>query len=124
MRKKKGYSGVAIYSKIEPKNVITGLGWQCADDEGRYIQYDFEDFSVASIYMPSGTSGEHRQSEKYDFMDKYLKILKKIIKDKKTYIICGDWNIAHKKIDIKNWRGNQKNSGFFTGRASMVRYFI
>lgn len=109
---KKGYSGVAIYSKIEPKKVITGLGWPCADTEGRYIQYDFENFSVASLYLPSGTSGEHRQQEKYDFMDKYLVKLKKIIKNKKSFIICGDWNIAHKKIDIKNWRGNQKNSGF------------
>lgn len=109
---KKGYSGVAIYSKLEPKKVITGLGWPCADQEGRYIEYDFGKFAVASLYMPSGTSGEHRQDEKYQFMDNYMAILKKIIKSKKSFIICGDWNIAHKKIDIKNWRSNQKNSGF------------
>lgn len=109
---KKGYSGVAIYSKQKPKKIITGLGWPCADQEGRYIQYDFDKFSVASLYLPSGTSGDDRQQLKYDFMDKYLVNLKKIAKSKKPFIICGDWNIAHKNIDIKNWRGNQKNSGF------------
>jgi exodeoxyribonuclease-3 len=109
---KKGYSGVAILSKKKPKNISTGLGWPCADDEGRYIQFDFDKFSVASLYLPSGTSGDIRQQEKYNFMDKYLVKLKKIIKAKKPFIICGDWNIAHKKIDIKNWRANQKHSGF------------
>ena len=109
---KKGYSGVAIYSKIKPKNIVVGLGWTCADEEGRYIQYDFDDFSIASLYLPSGTSGDHRQKEKYDFMDKYLVKLKEILLSNKPFIICGDWNIAHKKIDIKNWQSNQKNSGF------------
>jgi exodeoxyribonuclease-3 len=109
---KKGYSGVGIYTKKEPDRVIQGLGWGAADDEGRYIQCDFGDLSVASIYMPSGTSSEHRQEIKYDFLDRYLSILKDQIKQKRHYIICGDINIAHKKIDIKNWRSNQKNSGF------------
>jgi exodeoxyribonuclease-3 len=109
---KKGYSGVAIYSKVKPTQIITGLGFPCADEEGRYIQYDFENFSVASLYLPSGTSGEHRQQEKYEFMAKYLQLLTDIINSKRTFIICGDWNIAHKKIDIKNWQSNQKNSGF------------
>lgn len=109
---KKGYSGVAIYSKVKPQNIITKLGWDIADQEGRYIQYDFKNLSIASIYLPSGTSGDIRQDLKYEFMDKYLKKLKKIIKNKQSFIICGDWNIAHKQIDIKNWRGNQKNSGF------------
>lgn len=112
---KRGYSGVAIYSKsstLKPKKIITGLGWPCADQEGRYIQYDFEEFSIASLYLPSGTSGDLRQQEKYNFLDKYLIKLKEIIKSKKSFIICGDFNIAHKKIDIKNWQSNQKNSGF------------
>lgn len=109
---KKGYSGVAIYSRKKPDKVITGLGWGCADTEGRYIQADFGDLSVASLYMPSGSSGEERQKIKFEFLDHYEKILQKQIKQKREYIICGDWNIAHKKTDIKNWRGNQKNSGF------------
>lgn len=108
---KKGYSGVAIYSKKEPKKIVTGLGWPCADQEGRYIQFDYDNFSVASLYLPSGTSGDVRQQEKYDFMDHYLVKLKKILKSKKPFIICGDWNIVHKEIDIKNWKSNQKNSG-------------
>lgn len=109
---KKGYSGVAIYSKLKPNNITTGLGWPCADEEGRYIQFDFDNFSVASLYLPSGTSGDHRQQEKYNFMENYLVKLKEIIRAKKSFIICGDWNIAHKNIDLKNWRSNQKNTGF------------
>lgn len=109
---KPGYSGVAIFCREKPENVITGLGWPHADQEGRYIQADFPQFSVASLYMPSGTSGEERQKIKFDFMERYLPKLKEIIQSKRPFIICGDWNIAHKKIDLKNWRGNQKNSGF------------
>lgn len=109
---KKGYSGVAIYSKKEPKKITTGLGWPIADQEGRYIEADFGDISVASLYMPSGTSGEVRQAHKYDFMDLYLPILKRIKQAAHPFIICGDWNIAHKNIDLKNWRSNQKTSGF------------
>ena len=80
--------------------------------KARYLQLDFKKLSVVSIYLPSGTSGEERQNIKYDFMKKYLKILKKQIKEKKKFIICGDLNIAHKKMDLKNWRANQKSSGF------------
>jgi len=109
---KKGYSGVGIYTKHEPKNIITGLGWQEADLEGRYVEIDFGDLSVASLYLPSGTSGEERQTIKYDFLRRYADHLKKISRQNRQYIICGDWNIAHKKMDLKNWRGNQKNSGF------------
>lgn len=121
---KKGYSGVAIYSRKKPDKIITGLGWGCADTEGRYIQADFGDLSVASLYMPSGSSGEERQKIKFEFLDHYEKILQKQIKHKREYIICGDWNIAHKIIDIKNWRGNQKNSGFLPEeRAWMDKIF-
>ncbi len=109
---KKGYSGVAIYSKIEPDNIKVGLGWDTADDEGRYIEAQFNKVNIASLYLPSGTSGDHRQTIKYDFLDKYLAVLKQQINCGKEFIICGDWNIAHRKIDLKNWRGNQKNSGF------------
>jgi len=109
---KKGYSGVAIYTRHKPDRVITGLGWDVADKEGRYIQLDFGNLSVASIYLPSGTTGEIRQAIKYDFLHQYETILQKQRKDQREYIICGDWNIAHRQIDLKNWRGNQKNSGF------------
>jgi exodeoxyribonuclease-3 len=109
---KKGYSGVGIYSKQKPLNVITGLGWPEADSEGRYVEIDFGKLCVASLYLPSGTSGPERQAIKFGFLDAYAKHLE-LLKDRgKEYIICGDWNIAHRQIDIKNWRGNQKNSGF------------
>jgi exodeoxyribonuclease-3 len=108
----KGYSGVAIYSKYKPKNIIKGLGWPVADNEGRYLQLDFDNLKVANIYIPSGTSGDLRQTIKYDFLEKYKKVLAAQLKERVPYIICGDFNIAHNNIDIKNWRTNQKNSGF------------
>lgn len=109
---KKGYSGVGIYSKEKPLNVITGLGWPEADQEGRYIEAHFPEFCVASVYLPSGTSGELRQTIKFDFLKRYAEYLKKMIAQSKEIILCGDFNIAHRQIDLKNWRGNQKNSGF------------
>lgn len=109
---KKGYSGVSIYTKQEPKQIHRGLGWLEADHEGRYIEADFGDLCIASLYLPSGTSGEQRQAVKYDFMDRYTLHLQKQRQDSKNYILCGDWNIAHKNIDIKNWKTNQKSSGF------------
>jgi len=115
---KKGYSGVGIYCKEKPKAVHMGLGavsdadWQDVDSEGRYIQVDFANLSVASLYMPSGSSKEERQDFKYIMMDRMEPVLAKFTRAKRDYILCGDWNIAHKKADIKNWRGNQKNSGF------------
>lgn len=108
---KKGYSGVAIYSKPEPDQVVTGLGWDHADTEGRYIQADFGKYSVASFYLPSGSSSEERHANKLRFMDKMLDELKTMRRKKREYIICGDWNTVHKEIDIKNFRSNQKNSG-------------
>jgi exodeoxyribonuclease-3 len=109
---KKGYSGVAIFTRHKPDRVKFGLGWPIADKEGRYVQVDFGNLSVASLYMPSGTSGEERQTHKYEFMAHYMQQLKEIRQGTRDFIICGDWNIAHHNIDIKNWRGNQKNSGF------------
>lgn len=109
---KPGYSGVAIYSKQEPDAIIKGLGEDEFDYEGRYIEARFGDFSIASIYVHSGSSSEERQQEKYRFMDFYLPKLKAMGEDGRKYILCGDWNIAHKEIDLKNWRGNKKHSGF------------
>lgn len=109
---KKGYSGVALYTRRKPDRIVQKLGWKQADMEGRFLQADFGKLSVVSIYLPSGSSGAERQAIKFDFMNRFMPILKKMRRQRRNYIICGDWNIAHKKIDLKNWRGNQKNSGF------------
>ena len=109
---RKGYSGVAIYSRQPPDRIRATLGWESADREGRYIQADFGALSVISIYLPSGSSGPERQAIKYAFMNHLLPVLQRFRRQKRNYILCGDWNIAHRNIDIKNWRGNQKNSGF------------
>lgn len=110
---KKGYSGVALYTRTKPDRVHKGcLGWHEADTEGRYLQADFGHLSIVSIYLPSGTSSEARQAIKFDFMKKYRQYLENQKKDGRHYILCGDFNIAHKPIDLKNWKTNQKNSGF------------
>lgn len=117
---KKGYSGVAIYCREKPKKIIKGIGWYDIDQEGRYIEVQFDKLSVISLYMHSGSSSEERLKIKFDFMDRFTLYLQKLRRKRREYVICGDWNIAHKVIDIKNWRSNQKNSGFFTRRASMA----
>jgi exodeoxyribonuclease III len=109
---KKGYSGVAIYSKNKPTEIIEGLAWLDMDAEGRFIEARFGNLSVISLYLPSGSSGEERQAIKFSFMERFMPVLMAWGKNGRDYIICGDWNIAHKAIDLKNWRGNQKNSGF------------
>lgn len=109
---KKGYSGVAIYTRHTPDTVVYGLGWPDVDSEGRYLQADFGELSIGSLYLPSGSSSEERQAVKFDVMERLLPRLQHIRSEGRHYVLCGDWNIAHKKIDIKNWRGNQKNSGF------------
>ncbi|MDP1573727.1 MAG: exodeoxyribonuclease III [Coxiellaceae bacterium] len=108
---KKGYSGVALYTKQKPDRVIHTLGFDCADKEGRFLQADFGNLSVISLYLPSGSSGEERQIEKFKFMEKFLPILREFKKSKRDFVICGDWNIVHKEIDIKNFKSNQKTSG-------------
>ncbi|MEO8401948.1 MAG: exodeoxyribonuclease III [Gammaproteobacteria bacterium] len=109
---KKGYSGVGIYTKQEPTAVKTGLGWSLADQEGRYVEITLGKLNIASLYLPSGSSGEERQASKFDFLARYSDLLQQQRKQDSEFIICGDWNIAHRQIDLKNWRGNQKNSGF------------
>ena len=108
---KKGYSGVAIYCRKKPDQVIKGLGWPDFDAEGRFIQADFGRLSVISLYLPSGSASEVRQAAKFDFMVRFTPLLEAFREDGREYIICGDWNIVHKEIDIKNWKSNQKNSG-------------
>ncbi|MDH5648541.1 MAG: exodeoxyribonuclease III [Gammaproteobacteria bacterium] len=108
---KKGYSGVAMYCRKQPDRIRMGLGFPEFDLEGRYIQADFGNLSIASIYLPSGSSGEERQAAKYRFMDRLLPFMQAAKYDGREYIFCGDWNIVHQEIDIKNWKSNQKNSG-------------
>jgi exodeoxyribonuclease-3 len=109
---KKGYSGVAIYTKAPPDKIINGIGWADIDSEGRFIEAQFGNLSIISLYLPSGSSGEARQAFKFSFMDRFMPYLESCLASNREYIICGDWNIAHKEIDLKNWRGNKKNSGF------------
>jgi len=109
---KKGYSGVAVYTKHRPLKVITQMGIEEFDNEGRYLEVQFENIAVVSLYAPSGSSGNERQQAKFRFMDAFMQHMKTLKRRKREYIICGDWNIAHKEIDLKNWKGNKKNSGF------------
>jgi exodeoxyribonuclease-3 len=121
---KKGYAGVALYARREPDKIRAGFGSKEHDDEGRYLQADFGKLSIVSLYLPSGSAGPHRQESKYRFMDQFFPVLKKLRHDGREYILCGDWNIAHKEIDLKNWKSNQKNSGFLPEeRAWLTRVF-
>ena len=121
---KKGYSGVGIYSKFEPDAIQVGFGCHEFDAEGRYVQCDFGKLSVISLYCPSGSSSEERQQAKFRFMDVFLPHLAKLRESGQEIVICGDWNIAHKEIDLKNWKSNQKNSGFLPEeRAWLTRVF-
>ncbi|NIF44975.1 exodeoxyribonuclease III [Burkholderia sp. Tr-862] len=107
---KKGYSGAGVYSRHEPDDVIIGFGSSEFDAEGRYVEARYGKLSVVSVYVPSGSSGEERQQAKYRFMDEFMPHLAEL-KSRREVILCGDVNIVHKEIDIKNWKSNQKNSG-------------
>ena len=121
---KKGYSGVAVYSREQPLDVIEGIGDPLVDREARYLELRFDGLAVASLYAPSGTSGDERQAFKFRFMDRFMRFLKRLHKRRSDYVICGDWNIAHKEIDLKNWRGNRNHSGFLPEeRAWMDQVF-
>jgi exodeoxyribonuclease-3 len=112
---KKGYSGVGVFARHEPSDVIVGFGCEEFDAEGRYVELRFDTpqrkLSIISCYFPSGSSGEDRQQAKFRFLDAVDPHLA-ALKQKREFILCGDVNIAHKEQDLKNWKGNQKNSGF------------
>jgi exodeoxyribonuclease III len=112
---KKGYSGVGVYSKHEPSDVLVGFGSDEFDAEGRWVELRFDTparkFSVISCYFPSGSSGEERQQAKFRFLDQMDPHLVKL-KKTRDFVLCGDVNIAHHEQDLKNWKGNRKNSGF------------
>ncbi len=109
---RKGYSGTAVYSRVKPRKVITRLGWDPADSEGRYIQCDYPKVSVISLYVPSGSSSDEALAKKLGFMDTFFEHLRDLRRKRRQFIVCADWNTCHHNIDLKNWRSNQKNSGF------------
>ena len=121
---KKGYSGVGVYSKQKPDAVIIGFGNEEFDFEGRYVRCDFGPLTVISVYCPSGSSGEERQNAKFRFMAAFLPHLAEIKASGQEIVICGDWNIAHKEIDLKNWKGNLKNSGFLPEERAWLTQVI
>jgi exodeoxyribonuclease III len=121
---KKGYSGVAVFTKTKPDHVQYGTGHKVSDDEGRVLQLDFGDVHVINAYFPSGTTGEERQTFKYAWLDEFFSYLGELKKRFPKIVLCGDYNIAHKEIDIHNPKGNVKTSGFLSGeRAWMDKFF-
>jgi len=121
---RKGYSGVAIYSRRKPDKVVKGFGVEEFDREGRYLEAQVGPISVVSVYLPSGSAGPERQASKFRFLDAYAAYLERLRRRRRQYILTGDWNIAHKPIDLRNWRANQKNSGFLPQeRAWLDRLF-
>jgi len=125
LAEKKGYSGVGLYSRHEPTEVVVGYGSPEFDAEGRYVETRFDTptrkFSVISCYFPSGSSGPERQEAKFRFLAEFYPVLQRL-KAEREFVLCGDVNIAHQEIDLKNWKSNQKNSGFLPEeRAWMTR---
>ncbi len=125
-----GYSGTGLYTRHAPRHVHIGLCgpggacWRDVDPEGRYVQADFGSLSIISVYFPSGSSSEQRQATKMAFLERFLPFITKLRDSGRDIILCGDINIAHRPIDLKNWRGNRKNSGFLPEeRAWMDRWF-
>lgn len=125
---KKGYSGVGVFARPQPTGWVEGLGHAEFDAEGRYLQVDLQTaigpLSVVSLYLPSGSSSEERQAAKFHFMDLFLPQMAALRASGREVIVCGDWNIAHREADLKNWKSNQKNSGFLPEeRAWLSRLF-
>ena len=121
---KKGYSGVAILSKIKPDKIVEGCRLEQSDFEGRVIQADFSDVTIISVYFPSGTSGEIRQSYKYVWLEEFFGYLSNLKKKTKKLIVCGDYNIAHKAIDIHNPVANKKTTGFLPEERAWMDKFL
>jgi exodeoxyribonuclease-3 len=121
---KKGYSGVAILGKIKPDNVVEGCNLEQSDFEGRVIRADFGDLTLINAYFPSGTSGEERQAYKYIWLDEFLDFLNELRKTRPRLIVCGDYNIAHKEIDIHNPKSNKNTTGFLPEERSWFDKFL
>ncbi len=121
---KKGYSGVGLYTRQKPDAVIEGLGIPAFDSEGRYLEAQYGNLSVVSLYLPSGSSGEERQGVKFKFMEAFMPHLVALKQSGREIILCGDWNIAHTEKDLKNWRGNRKNSGFLPEERAWLTHLF
>ncbi len=121
---KKGYSGVGILTRLLPDNVEYGHANEQSDFEGRVIRADFKDITLINAYFPSGTSGEHRQSYKYIWLNEFLDYLDKLRKSRRKIIVCGDYNIAHKEIDIHNPVSNKNTTGFFPEERAWLDKFM
>ena len=121
---KKGYSGVAVFSKRKPDNVIYGNGHKVSDDEGRILQLDFGDIRLINAYFPSGTSGDLRQAFKYEWLDEFYLFVEELKRSKPNIILCGDYNIAHNEIDIHDPKGNKKSSGFLPAERAWMDRFL
>jgi exodeoxyribonuclease-3 len=121
---KKGYSGVAIYCRRQPDKIITGLGWPPFDEEGRYLEACFGDLSVVSLYLPSGSSAEERQRFKFEVLDWIRPKFTAMLASGRRYVLCGDWNIAHTAMDIRNAKSNEKNSGFLPEERAWMTSLI
>lgn len=121
---KKGYSGVAVFTKIKPDNVVYGTGHRVSDDEGRVIQLDFGDVRLINAYFPSGTSGDERQQYKYEWLDELYDYLDKLKANHPNLILCGDYNIAHKEVDIHDPKGNKNSSGFLPEERAWMDKFL
>ena len=121
---KKGYSGVAVFTKIKPDSVQIGSGHEMSDFEGRVIQLQFGDTKLINAYFPSGTSGDERQQYKYKWLDEFHGYLNDLQKKHKKIILCGDYNIAHNEIDIHDPKGNKKSSGFLPEERAWMTKFL
>ena len=121
---KKGYSGVGLYSRNAPDRIVEGFGNAEFDAEGRYLQADFGRLSVVSLYLPSGSSSDERQQAKFRFLDQFRPRLEQLAQEARSkqreVLLCGDWNIAHTEKDLKNWKSNQKNSGFLPEERAWI----
>jgi exodeoxyribonuclease-3 len=121
---KKGYSGVAIFSKNEPLSIKEGIGVDWIDKEGRVLTAEFADFRVVSVYAPSGTTGDVRQDLKIEFLDAFYQFGSSLVGDKKPTLFCGDFNICHQEIDIHNPDKQHKTSGFLPEERAWISSFL
>ena len=117
---KKGYSGVGLWCRQKPDNVIEGIGNAEFDAEARYLRADFGRISVITLYLPSGSSSPERQEAKFRFMAIFYPHLVELARSDRDLVVCGDWNIAHREIDLRNWKSNRKNSGFLPEERAWV----
>ena len=117
---KKGYAGVGLWCRRTPDKVVEGLGNAEFDAEGRYLRADFGELSVISLYVPSGSSSPERQEAKFRFLDIFYPHLVDLARSGRNVVVCADWNIAQREIDLKNWKSNQKNSGFLPEERAWI----